>query len=360
MVKVFIAGDCIFEPEPLRERLEATIGTKILDIRTKRFLFGETRYRINLQTPLPTGMAMEDPALIKRYPDCGVREFYGEPMALYDEIGDAEVLILHGAALPRKVIEHAKNLKAVISLRGGPVNVDTACLAERGIEFLNTVGKNAQAVAEFTLGALLDFERGYTYGNTQLKANWWWIKAIDPDFKSHELRGKTFGLIGYGQIARRLRQLLRGFDAKVCAYSPHVADADLENDNVLRVPLDELVTTSDYVSLHTRAKSCEPPLMNARLLALMRPDAVLINSARGGLLDYVALKDVLAQRKLRGAVLDVLGGEPFGTYQKLIQLPNAFVTPHIAGMTVETVERGYRQAGELLGQYLKDSGKLQH
>lgn len=352
MVKILIAGDCIFEPEPLKAKLLADLGDDRIEVRTFRFAFGATEYQINPETPLPTGMAMEDPALIKSYTDCGVKEFYGEPMALYDEIGDAEVLILHGAALPRVVIEHAETLKAVISLRGGPVNVDTDCLAKRGIAFLNTAGKNAQAVAEFALGALLDFERGYTYGNTRLKEDRWWIKAIDPDFKSRELRGKTFGLISYGQIARCLRKLLTGFDAKVLAYDPYVRDADFTEEDVQRVSLDELVSTADYVSLHARAKSGEPPLMDAKLISLMRSDVVLINSARGGLLDYAALERALTEKKIRGAVLDVLGGEPFGAYHVLIRLPNAFITPHIAGSSVETVQRGYQQATDLLEEYL--------
>lgn len=349
-IKVLIAGDCIFEPEPLGEMLAAEIPH--LDIRTHRFSFGDTEYQVDPATALPTGMAMEDPKLLKSYPDCGVKEFYGDPLSLYDVIGDAEVLILHGAALPRAVIEHAEYLEAVISLRGGPVNVDTACLKERGINFFNTEGKNAQAVAEFALGELLDFERGYSYGNARLKEGVWWIKAIDPNFKSRELEGKTFGLIGYGQIARRLRKLLSGFDAKILAYDPYVDEQEMIKDEVQKVTLDDLVGSADYVSLHARAQKGEPPLMNEQLLGLMRPDAVLINTARGGLLDYAALLDALKQNKIRGAVLDVLGNEPFGFYQDIITLPNCFVTPHTAGSTVETVNRGYRMATNILKKYI--------
>lgn len=352
MLNILIAGDCIFEPEPLRELLLHDIEASMM-IRVKRYEFGETQYLLNESTRIPTGMAMENPSAISRYPDYGVREFYGDPLALYDEIGNAHILIIHGAALPRVVIEHALNLRAVITLRGGAVNVDVDCLKERGIQFFNTPGKNAQSVAEFVLGQLLDFERGYTYGNIRLRNNQWWIKAIS-DYKSHELQGKSFGLIGYGRIARCFRKLLRSFDARVYAYSPHVAEQELLNDDVYPTCLDDLVKCSHYVSLHTRPEKGVPPLMDARVISLMRSDAVLINSARGGLLDYGALKQALSKNKIRGAVIDVLGDEPFGFYKELIDMPNALVTPHIAGITAETIERGYKMAVQAVSQSLQN------
>lgn len=355
-MNLLITGDCLFEPKLLQKLVEETFGPDKFNIRVKRFSFGETSFPVDSGMPLPSGMAFENPSVKAGYEDYGVSEFYGHPLALYDEIKDAEILVIHGAALPRKVIENAPNLRAVITLRGGPANIDTECLKERDIRFYNTPGKNAQAVAEFVLGEVLDFERGYTCGNTQLKDRRWWIKAIS-DYESHELQYKTWGLIGYGRIARCLRELLSGFRAEILAYDPYVADSVLEEDTVTRVTLEELVKKSHYISLHARAEKGAPPLMDARLISMMQPDAVLINSARGALVDHTALKNALTGNRIRGAVLDVLGNEPFGFYEGIIDMQNAFITPHIAGSTLETVERGYRMAIDQLKSFMnEDSG----
>ncbi|MDR1828776.1 MAG: hypothetical protein LBR29_10630 [Methylobacteriaceae bacterium] len=350
MVNVLIVGDAFFNPEDLRQLFERKFPGKI-SVRTEFFSFPESEYPIDPDMAIPSGMLMEDPKKRGSYPDAGVREFYGNPFALSGKVRDTEVLVIHGAALPAAVIDGAEQLKAVIVLRGGPENIAIGSLRERGIRLLQTSGKNADGVAEFTLGALLDFERGFTYGNALLLQNRWWIKSLSGR-QSRELRRKTFGFVGYGRIARSLRQLLTGFSARVLAYDPYVDAATMNADDVEPVTLKQLLRTADYVSLHARAKKGEPPMMGAEQFALMRPDAVLINSARGALLDYRALEEALEQKKIRGAVLDVLGDAPFSDYQPLIRRPDVLVTPHIAGHSRETVERGYAMAVDLLGDYL--------
>ena len=356
MIKILISGDSFFDPDIYKERINSAFGKGTLDIRTHKYEFTSPGYFIPKDTGIPSGMLMENPTVKAAYPNCGVSEFYGEPYMLSDEIKDAEVLFIHGAALPKRVIDSAPNLKCIISMRGGPVNIDRASLKERNIAFYNTNGKNAQAVAEFALGSLLAFERGVAYGNSCLADGWWWIKAADP-FESHELKGKTFGLIGYGRIARCLRKLLKGFDAKVLAYDPYVDDSVFEDEGVIKATLDELISTSDYVSLHSRAEKGDPPIMGKDRIKAMKPDAVLINSARGALLDYKALKEALLNKEIRGAVIDVLGSEPFGFYEDLISMRSTLFTPHIAGITKETVERGYSMGIDLLKKYISENTK---
>ncbi len=346
MFRILITGDAFFEPAPLQALIEERFPGKTA-IRTIRFPFPETEYPINPALPIPSGMLMEDPQKKAAYPDAGVKEFYGDPFALSGKVADAEIIIIHGAALPRKVIEEAAALRAVIVLRGGPENVDREALRERGVELFLTSGKNAHAVAEFVLGCIIDFERGATYGSTLLREGRWWIKSISG-YVSHELQYRTFGFIGYGRIAQCLRKLLTGFSATVLAYDPYQDKAVMEKDGVRPASLDEVLRESDYVSLHARAAKNEPPLMNAERLAAMRPDAVLINSARGALLDYTALEAALDKQQIRGAILDVLGNAPFGDYKGLIERRNVLVTPHIAGSSKETVERGYTMALALL------------
>ncbi len=340
-------------PELFKEHVERAFGKDKFDIRIKRYSFYDCSFPLDAETTIPSGMCFENPKVKMSYEDCGVNEFYGEPYSLIDDIKDVDILVIHGAALPRRVLENAGRLKYIISLRGGPANIDMQYVKERGIKLLNTNGKNAQAVAEFTLGALLDFERDITYGNGYLKNDYWWIKAVDSR-TSHELRNKKFGFIGYGNIAQKLRKLLSGFDIEAFAYSPHVDEEVLSKSNVKRLPLEELVSTCDYVSLHTRPVKGQPPVMSAEMINMMKSDAVLINSGRGALLDYAALKKALEEKRIRGAVLDVLGNEPFGFYKELLTMSNTLITPHIAGQSYETCVRACEMGTALLRQILDE------
>ena len=353
MLNILITGDNMMDPDKFKESIEEAFGKDMFNIRIKRYSFEQNGFYIDENTLIPSGMCFEDPKVKMSYPECGVNEFYGEPYSLMDDIVDVDILIIHGAALPRRVIENANRLKHIISLRGGPANIDMESVKERGIHFYNTNGKNAQAVAEFALGALLDFERGISFGSERLTDDWWWIKGVDS-FESHELQYKKFGFVGYGRIAQALRKLLLGFEIEALTYSPHVDDSILERDGVKRASLEELVSTCDYVTLHTRPVNGAPPIMDAEKIGMMKNSAVLINTGRGGLLDYEALKTALEEKRIRGAVLDVLGGAPFGFYEEIIALDNTLVTPHIAGQSVETCERACRMGVALLRKIVEE------
>lgn len=350
MMTILITGDNMMKPERFEQAIENEFG-RIFQIRQKKYTFEDTGFTIGPETKIPSGMCFEDPNLKMQYPDCDVSEFYGTPNSLAEEIKDVDILILHGAALPNRVLENANRLKYIISLRGGPVNVDIDAVKIRGIQFFNTDGKNAPAVAEFALGALLDFERGISLGSGRLGNSWWWVKGADS-YESHEIAGKRFGFVGYGHIARDLRKMLTGFDVETCAYDPYVSDEVFAHDNVQRMSLEELVAVSDYVSLHARPTKGAPPLMNKEMIARMQKHAVLINTARGKLLDYQALKDALNEKKIRGAVLDVLGDEPFGFYQEMIAMDSTLITPHIAGQSVETCDRACKMTIGFLHQII--------
>lgn len=351
LLTLLITGDNMMDPDLFREHVEQAFGKDKFNIKIKRYSFDNCCFPLEAQTTIPSGMCFEDPKVKMGYPDCGVNEFYGEPYSLMEDIRDVDILVIHGAALPRKVLENANRLKYIISLRGGPANIDMEYVRQHGIKLLNTNGKNAQAVAEFTLGALLDFERDITYGNAYLKNDYWWIKAVD-DRMSHELQNKKFGFIGYGNIAQKLRKLLSGFDIEAYAYSPHINEETLEKSNVKRLSLPELVSTCDYVSLHTRPVKGQPPVMSAEMIGMMKSDAVLINSGRGALLDYAALKKALEKKRIRGAVLDVLGNEPFSFYKELLDMSNTLITPHIAGQSYGTCVRACQMGTQLLRSIL--------
>lgn len=356
MMTILITGDNMMRPEKFKAAIEAAFGGNTFMIRTKFYGFSQTGFYVEPGTSIPSGMCFEDPMRRMTYPDHGVSEFYGEPCSLVEDIKGVDILIIHGAALPREVMENADRLKYIIALRGGPANIDLEYARKKGIGVFNTNGKNAPAVAEFALGALLDFERGISFGSKRLGEGWWWIKGADS-CESHEIRGKKFGFIGYGHIAQELRKLLSGFDIEAFAYSPHISNEILDKDNVKRLELEELVSTCDYVTLHARPEKGKPPLMSAALLRKMQKHSVLVNTGRGALVDHAALKDVLREKKIRGAVLDVLGNEPFGFYKELIALDSTLITPHIAGQSAETCERACSMSVALLREIVDSLGQ---
>jgi D-3-phosphoglycerate dehydrogenase len=354
MTRILIVGDKFFDPVMVGEELKNQLSTHFhLAIETVKYDFPVEHFMLDDDTCVPSGMSWDDPNQQKE--PCGVREFYGEPFALLDKLLGIDILIVHGAAVPREVLEQADRLKAVVILRGGPVNIDRAYLEERGITIYNTNGKNAEGVAEFTIGLLLSFLRNIPESSSFLKQGIWKPGYYEFERTGVELYTKTFGLIGFGRIARHLARILNGFQMNVVAYDPFVQAADFTALGVTQQPLEQLLAVSDFVSLHARQPKGAGPILNATTLGLMKPEAVLINTARGDLIDYPALKERLASKRLRGAVLDVFGDEPFAFYNELLALPNVLGTPHIAGGSQETVKRGIHMTAQFLESFLAQS-----
>jgi phosphoglycerate dehydrogenase-like enzyme len=154
-----------------------------------------------------------------------------------------------------------------------------------------------------------------------------------------ELSGATVGLVGYGAIGRQVRRRLRGFGVRVLVCDPYLADAP----GVERMALDRLLAASDIVSLHLPLTEASRGLLDRRRLALLRPHAVLVNTARGALVEEEALADALESGALRAAALDVLALEPPGP-SRLRELPNVILTPHVAGLSVPSVREMTRRA----------------
>jgi D-3-phosphoglycerate dehydrogenase len=354
MNRILVVGDKFFDPVMVGEELKRKLSAKFdLEIETIKYDFPVEQFMLDDDTTVPSGMSWDDPNEEKE--PCGVREFYGEPFALMNKLQGVNILIVHGAAVPREVLEQADKLKAVIILRGGPVNIDKAYLEQRGITIYNTNGKNAEGVAEFTIGLLLSALRNIPESSAFLKEGVWKPGYYEYERTGVELYKKTFGLIGYGRIARHLARILKGFQMNVIAYDPFVKKEDYAELDVTPVSLEQLLTESDFVSLHARQDKGAEPILNAKTLTLMKPGAILVNTARGDLIDYLALKEQLVAKRLGGAVLDVYGDEPFAFYNELLALPNVLGTPHIAGGSQETVQRGIKMTIDFLEIFLADS-----
>jgi len=254
-------------------------------------------------------------------------EAYEVPDALLDRVRDAEILITQFCPVNRKVIDACPKLKIIGILRGGYENLNLAYAAEKGITVFNTPGRNADSVADFAVGAIICEARNIARGHFGIKTGKW-IREYPNSGMIPDLPGRTVGLIGFGEIGRKVAVRLRGFDMDVLAYDPFAKNFP---ESVRAVELPELMRQSDFVSLHARLTAENHHLINAEMLRLMKPNAYLINTSRAGLVDEPALVAALREKRLAGAFLDVFEEEPPSLQNPLVQLENVTLTPHMAG-----------------------------
>lgn len=255
----------------------------------------------------------------------------------YDATTDAECIIVRILKTPEDVIEHNPNLKAVIRWGAGYDSVDIEAAGKRGVMVANTPGVNAYAVAELTLGLMILLSRkilGYCH-NVQ-SGNW--DREIYGN-ASFSLNYKTVGIIGGGNIGRRVAALTQAFGARVQYYDPIRLPEEVEQQHRMAfVPLDQLLSTSDLISLHVPLLDSTRHMIDAEQLAAMKPSAYLLNTARGGLIDDAALLKSLQKGHLAGAGLDCVEDENSGVTAQLLQCPNVIITPHIGGTTADLAD----------------------
>lgn len=255
-------------------------------------------------------------------------EAYEPDESILQAIHDADIIITQFCPITKKVIDSCPNLKAIGVLRGGYENINVDYAFSKGIQVFNTPGRNSNAVADFTVGMLLSECRNIAKAHKNLKEGEWIRDYANADFVP-DLYKKTVGLIGYGEIGRKVAKRLSGFDMNILVYDPFVTSAE----NVQLVDLPTLFTQSDFVSVHARLTPETERMINMDLLSLMKPTAVFINTARSGLVDEKALYEVLKSHKIAGAALDVFDEEPPGKDYPLVTLDNVTITPHMAGGT---------------------------
>ena len=283
----------------------------------------------------------------------GLKEYMGDPDDIVSRIGGAEILITHLAPLSAPMLERLPGLKLVAVSRGGPVNIDRAAARERGILVVNTPGRNASAVAEFTIGAILAATRNITRGHEALRRGEWRGDLYRADEVGDELSDMTAGVIGYGEVGARVVRLLRAFGCRVLVADPYVqlAPEDAE-DGVRRVGLGDLLEASDVVTLHARVTSETEGFIDAGAFARMKPSAFFVNTARGPMVDYDALTRALESGRLGGAMLETFAIEPVPPDWPLLALPNVTLTPHIAGASLKTVRIAAAQAAEEVRRFI--------
>ncbi len=268
--------------------------------------------------------------------------------SLADEIRDSDALIVRSATrVTSELLERASRLRAIGRAGVGVDNVDLDTATKKGIVVMNTPGGNATSVAEHTMALLLALARHIPQADGSLKKGQWEKKA----FMGIELRAKILGLIGLGKIGTEVARLAQAYQMEVIAYDPYVPSLIADEHNVKRVSLEELLQTSDFVSLHASATPETHHLLNARTLALTRPGVRIINCARGELIQEEDLLRALESGQVAGAGLDVFESEPPRDL-RLAAHPSVIATPHIAGSTEEAQEIVGIRIAEQVRDYL--------
>ena len=283
----------------------------------------------------------------------GLKEYFGKPDEVVDFIGDAEIFVTQLAPLSAGMFVQLPKLKCVAVSRGGPVNIDMKAARAHGVRVVYTPARNASAVAEFTVGAILAETRMIRSGHDSLKRGDWRGDLYRADLTGRELSEMTVGIIGYGNIGTRLVKLLKAFGCKILVCDPYVQlSAQDRADGVVHADLDSVLSQSDVVTLHARVTAETTGMIDAKAFARMKPGTTFVNTARGPLVDYDALYDALVSGHLRGAMLETFAIEPPPADWPLLHLPNVTLTPHIAGASVKTVTYAAEMAAEEVRRYI--------
>ena len=236
---------------------------------------------------------------------------------------------------------------------GGPVNVNVEAATRRKIPVLNSPGRNAAATAEFTVGLILAGMRRICLGAARMKEGVWDGSLYMYRECGEELEGKTAGVVGLGNVGRRVARLLGAFGMRVLAYDPWVPSSAFRQVGAEAVDLPTLLKHSQILTLHARLTPETRGLIGKRELAQLPKGAFVANAARGGLLDYEALYEALEQGHLSGAALDVYDPEPFPESHPLLSHSRVVATPHIAGATRESALRGAERVAEDLSRLMR-------
>ncbi len=258
------------------------------------------------------------------------------------EMADAEVVWHLLDPVTDAVLEAAPALRLVQKIGVGVNTIDLESARRRGVAVCNMPGTNTQAVAEMTLLLILAALRRVARLDAATRAGEGWRLPSEVQDRYGEVRGRTVGLVGYGAVPGRLAPMLAAMGARVL-FASRSPQPDAAGE---RRPLDALLRESDVVSLHLPLTAETERLIDAAAIARMKPGAVLVNTARGALVDEAALADALGRGHLGAAGLDVFEAEPVPPDSPLLDLDNVVVTPHVAWLTQETMERSLAVAAE--------------
>ena len=254
------------------------------------------------------------------------------PEQIAEKIGNFQVVVVRGRTkLSRELIEKADKCKIIARVGVGLDNIDEEAAKEKNIRVINAVEGATTAVAELVIGLMLSMAREITRADREIR-NGNWIKK---ELMGSELKGKYLGIIGLGNIGKRLGRLTRALNMNIIGYDVIPIDDEFSKEvGLMKADLGTLLSSADYVSLHVPLLDSTHHMINAEKLKLMKHTARIINTSRGGVIDEEALYNSLKEGNIAGAALDVFEVEP-ATGNRLTTLPNFIATPHMGAQTKE-------------------------
>jgi len=265
-----------------------------------------------------------------------------QPQQLSIAIGDAEAIVAGTEPYTRTVMEAAPRLRVIIRFGAGYDAVDTQAADALAIAVATTAGTNHEAVAEHALAMLLALARGLPQRDRMVRRGEWNKTAMS------RFAGATLGLVGLGRSAQALVRLVSGMGMRILVSTPRPDGAFVAQHQIRVVTLDELLSEADFISLHLPLDAETHNFIDHRRLALVKPHAVLLNVARGGLVNEEALHDALVGGRLAGAGLDVFAHEPCPPDHPLLRLDNVVVSPHVAGLDRESFDEACTKVAHVL------------
>ena len=283
-----------------------------------------------------------------------------EPEELVREAVGCEVLIICYEEIDDYVLERMPGLKLICCTRGGVENIDRGAVERhREVFVCNAPGRNANAVADLTMGLILCSARFIPQTHHYIMSGQWdrvpWdIAGTTPvkTFAGYELEDKILGLVGYGAIARRVARRARGFGMKILAFDPYIRELP-EDEEAELTDLERLLSRADFLSLHCKLSEQTQNMIDRAALAKMKPEARLINTARGGLVNEQDLYEALRDRVIAGAAIDTQVNEPMKHDSPFLTLDNVILTPHIGGASHDIAAQQTKIVLEDISSYLE-------
>lgn len=282
----------------------------------------------------------------------GVFEASGDEETVIDAVADSEIALTQLAPFTKRVFDECTNLRLVCVSRGGPVNVDLEAATAAGVSVSFAPGRNAQAAAEFSVGMMLAAMRRVADASAALHRGEWRGEYYSFENAGMELHGNTVGIVGFGAIGRIVAGIVRAFGANVLIFDPYLDASSSLPEGMTPVSLQDLMSRSRVVSLHARLTKESKHLIDRDALELLPDGAVLVNTARGGLLDYEPLPELLGSGKLSALALDVFDVEPPPKDWPLLGMSNVVIAPHLAGATKQTAERAATIVAQDVARFL--------
>lgn len=289
----------------------------------------------------PDAWAQEVQAAMRAEAPEGFRILFFDPAApghVEEIIGTSDYLVTGVFRVTGAVLEAAKKVRLVQRWGAGTDQVDLETARRLGVKVAITAGANAHVVAEHAVLLILAVQRRLLIADKGIRQGEWGPINEGMRAKAQHLAGKTVGIVGFGHIGRAVAKRLKGFDVEIVYSDVRRADPSVEAElGATFVTLDELLRTADVITIHSGGGTGSAHLVDAEGIATMKPNAVLVNAARGTIVDEQALADALREGRIFGAGMDVFPVEPISADDPLIPLENTVLTPHTAASTIDNV-----------------------